>query len=217
MSYGMLIDLNRCVGCGACAMACKQEHGTAANVSYCRVFQGEIGVYPNARMTSVPYACMQCVNPKCVEVCSMGATYRDVETGIVLVDDTKCDGCGACHEACPYGVREFNPADGDEDARYWGQAAEETPFEAVKAAGRVPGIVQKCQFCHDRLTAGRQPACVESCIVGARLFGEIDDEDGGLARSIAEREAVPLWSNLGTGPAVYYAGDVSVMGEAPDA
>ena len=180
MRYGMLIDVDRCVGCGACVMACKQEHGTAANVHYCSLVQGEVGSYPDARMVAIPYACMHCMNPKCVEACSTGATYRDMDTGSV-------------------------------EGLYWGEGFDATPFEEAKTGNRLPSIAQKCQFCHERVAEGKEPACVATCIVGARVFGDQDDEQSALSVELAKGDTCTLFADEGTGPAVYYRGDVSLI------
>ena len=93
MAYGMLIDLKKCVGCHACAVACKEAHGTPPGITRSHVKREFEGEYPDATMHIVPMLCMHCENPPCVEACpTEGATYKR-EDGIVVVDKEKCIGC----------------------------------------------------------------------------------------------------------------------------
>ena len=101
MAYGMLIDLKKCVGCHACAVACKEAHGTPPGITRSHVKREFEGEYPDATMHIVPMLCMHCENPPCVEACpTEGATYKR-EDGIVVVDKEKCIGCKYCMMACP--------------------------------------------------------------------------------------------------------------------
>ena len=91
MRYGMVIDLNRCVGCNSCTIVCRAEHGTPSGIQYHRVEKYEVGKYPATRMKFRPIPCMHCQDPPCLKVCPTGATYQ-TDTGLVLVDDKKCMG-----------------------------------------------------------------------------------------------------------------------------
>jgi len=102
----LVIDLLRCMGCGACSIACKAERGTPAGISYNKVKMSEIGKYPNAKMKFLPMSCMHCKKPHCLEACPNEATYQR-DDGLVLIDKEKCVGCGACVVACPYGSRQL--------------------------------------------------------------------------------------------------------------
>src|SRR5512140_1114459 len=104
--YGMVIDLGRCVGCGACAMACKAENFTPPGVWWTKVILGESGKFPAARRTMFPSICMHCDNAPCVQVCPTGASYKRSD-GIVAVNYDQCMGCRYCEAACPYGARTF--------------------------------------------------------------------------------------------------------------
>ena len=86
---GMVIDLDRCVGCYSCIMACKVANGTPKGVFWTRVLEKEEGTFPNARRTFLPVLCNHCENPACVEVCPTGATFKR-DDGIVLIDYDKC-------------------------------------------------------------------------------------------------------------------------------
>src|SRR5208283_16123 len=104
--YGMVIDTRRCIGCDTCTIACRVENLTPPGILWCNIRKYEIGVYPNAKLISVPMNCFHCDNPPCVKVCPTGASHRR-EDGIVLVDYEKCIGCQACVVACPYRARHF--------------------------------------------------------------------------------------------------------------
>ena len=165
MAYGMLIDLKKCVGCHACAVACKEAHGTPPGITRSHVKREFEGEYPDATMHIVPMLCMHCENPPCVEACpTEGATYKR-EDGIVVVDKEKCIGCKSCIMACPYGARYYRE---NEDG-YFGSELNE--YEAVMYTAMPQGRVDKCTFCVDRIDAGgNEPqACVAACPAGARV------------------------------------------------
>ncbi|WP_270296813.1 4Fe-4S dicluster domain-containing protein [Eggerthella sinensis] len=148
MTYGMLIDLKKCVGCHACAVACKEAHGTPPGVTRSHVKREFEGEYPHAVKHVVPMLCMHCENPPCVEVCpTEGATYKR-EDGIVVVDKEKCIGCKSCIMACPYGARYYRET---EDG-YFGSELNE--YEAVMYPIMPQGRVDKCTFCVERIDAG---------------------------------------------------------------
>ncbi|WP_094604528.1 Tetrathionate reductase subunit B [Sporomusa silvacetica DSM 10669] len=205
MRYGMLIDLNKCSACGACVMACKLEQGTPHQTYWGNLFYKEVGRYPFAKRRHIPMACMHCADAPCVKECPTKASYYD-ENGLVLVDADKCVGCKACIIACPYGARHFNFSTPTNNP-YWGKGQEATPFALAKADCHRPGTVGKCTFCVGRLKENKQPACVQTCIVACRIFGDLDDPNSELVKKIHEKDAVPLHSELGTKPSVYYVGE----------
>lgn len=184
MRYGMVIDLFKCMGCHACVVACRAEHGTPPGVLYNRVEQMDVGRYPNARPVFAPMACRHCQDPDCVKACPTEASYQR-DDGIVLVDPDKCIGCQACVPACPYGarslVRELN-------CYYPGQSP--TPYEQNVTRRHEPGKVEKCDFCHSRVEQGKRPACVDTCPAQARYFGDLDDPDSPPSRQLSLHEAV---------------------------
>lgn len=202
MHYGMLLDLSRCVSCGGCVMACKRVNGTLGDVYWCNVYTREIGTYPNAYLQSFPMGCMHCQDAPCVAHCPTGASYKD-EDGFILVDQEKCVGCRACVSACPYNARHLNLFDAKENP-YWGDGMEQTPFERTHPTRHIKGTAEKCVFCHDRVKEGDQPACVRTCVASARVFGDLDDPDSEICKTILTKRAEPLHPELGTKPSVYY-------------
>jgi dimethyl sulfoxide reductase iron-sulfur subunit len=199
MRYGMVIDLRKCVGCNACSLACRQEYGTPQGILYSRVLNREVGTYPSTRFEILPLLCMHCDNPACVAVCPVGATYKRAD-GIVFQDKDKCIGCKRCIEACPYGARFFN----DSASKEYFPGQGKTAYETAKAGGHAKETVEKCSFCAERVEAGLQPACVQSCTATARYFGDLDDPDSEVVKLIAKFGGKPLQAELGTKPKVYY-------------
>jgi Fe-S-cluster-containing dehydrogenase component len=199
MRYAMVIDLNRCIGCHACTAACKVKNGTPPGIFYTKVLQSEVGQYPNVRLSFQPVLCMHCSDPACADVCPTGATEK-LPNGIVTVDAEKCIGCRYCMVACPYNARSFNFGQGEE--LYPGKGV--TPYEEARFAEHIGGTVGKCDFCQDRLEMGKEPACVQACVSGARIFGDLDDPNSEVSRLIASRGGYQLHPELGTDPSVYY-------------
>ncbi|GIW78471.1 MAG: hypothetical protein KatS3mg105_0278 [Gemmatales bacterium] len=105
--YGMVIDLQKCIGCKTCAVACKAENHTPPGVNYMVVLEEEIGTYPNVERRFIPRPCMQCQQPSCTQVCPTKATYHRPD-GVIVIDYDKCIGCRYCMAACPYGARSFD-------------------------------------------------------------------------------------------------------------
>ena len=155
------------------------------------------GEYPQASMRHIPVSCQHCENPACVKVCPVGATYKDIETGIVRQDYDKCIGCRMCMAACPYtGVRSFNW----EEPKY--------PVDHAVGDADVPKhqkhVVEKCTFCYQRLAREEVPACMELCPARARHFGDFDDPDSEVSKLVKERSYEQLLASEGTKPSVYY-------------
>ena len=161
MRKGLLVNLDRCSGCDSCVVACKLEHGLGLGSAYNRVAAvGPVGTFPNVEKYWLPMQCQQCENPACVAVCPTGASYRESDTGYVLVEQDNCIGCGLCVQACPYGARQMN----------------------VQL-----GVAQKCTLCHEITADGSDvPVCVHNCNCGARFFGDFDDPESDVCREMAK-------------------------------
>jgi Fe-S-cluster-containing dehydrogenase component len=199
MRYAMVIDMSRCIGCHACTAACKVKNGTPPGIFYTKVLQSEVGSYPKVRLSFQPVLCMHCNDAACVDVCPTGATQK-LDNGIVAVDQNKCIGCRYCMAACPFNARYFNFGQAEE--AYPGKGL--TPYEQVRSQEHAIGTVGKCDFCQDRLAQGKQPACVQACVSGARIFGDLDDPNSEVSHLIVTRGGYQLHPELGTDPSVYY-------------
>lgn len=187
---GMVVDLDRCVGCQACSVACKSEHGVRLGGFRAWVSEREVGTYPTVRRAFLPRLCNHCERPPCLAVCPTGATHQRAD-GLVAIDKARCIGCRHCMEACPYGARYFNAT----------ESPEETAFPAL-----THGTVDKCDFCAHRIDQGVVPACVNTCPAGAREFGDLADLEGSQASDARRRSARPLLPERETHPAVLYVG-----------
>lgn len=198
MHRGMVIDLKLCMGCNTCVVVCKMRNGTPPGIFWNRVLEEEVGEFPKARRVFWPTRCMHCEEPACVEVCATGATHQR-EDGIVLVDSEKCVGCKACILACPYDVRYiWDGKEGYFDSGF-------TSYEKQAYAKHVPGAVQKCDFCASRLDEGLQPSCVETCLTGALIFGDLDDPKSDVSQALSEpRVHLRLREEMATHPSIYY-------------
>jgi Fe-S-cluster-containing dehydrogenase component len=195
---GLVIDLDTCVGCHACATSCKEwnsvgysapltdqdvrggdPHGTWLN----RVHSYEAGEGPGSRTVHFPRSCLHCETPACVTVCPTGASYKRAADGIVLVNPDTCIGCKLCSWACPYGAREYDHGD---------------------------GTMKKCTLCVDRIynetmaPEDRIPACVRACPTGARHFGDLGDPDSAVSRLVSERGGFDLLPEMGYRPVNKY-------------
>ncbi|PTW62075.1 tetrathionate reductase subunit B [Breoghania corrubedonensis] len=178
--HGMVVDLRKCIGCQACTVACIMENDVPEGA-----FRTHVSVYEIVRegkdpaMAMLPRLCNHCDEPACVPVCPVGATFKQEGTGEVLVDASRCVGCGYCVQACPYDARFIN---------------EETQ------------VADKCTFCFHRTSAGLLPACVETCVGGARNFGDLNDPDSVVSKLLAENAVAVLRPEMKTHPNVFYIG-----------
>ncbi len=152
-NYAIITDLNRCVGCLACTVACKAINGVPVGNFWIKTLRvgphptvGGSGHFPDVEMYFLPVQCQHCENPNCVKVCPTGASYVAAD-GTIQIDKEKCIGCQFCAMSCPYGVRYLN--------------------EEEK-------VVEKCTLCEQRITQGLLPQCVTQCAARARFFGDLD-------------------------------------------
>ena len=208
---GLVIDLDICVGCHACAVSCKEwnagghsapltdrePYGAApTGVWFNRVHTYEVSGGDNEpdRTVHFPRSCLHCEEPACVTVCPTGASYKRAEDGIVLVNEDICIGCKLCSWACPYGAREFDQDD---------------------------GVMKKCTLCIDRIynenldEVDRVPACVATCPTGARHFGDLGDPTSSVSRLVEDRCGYDLMPEMGYRPVNKYLPPRPRKTEAP--
>lgn len=201
MRYGMAIDLQKCIGCGACIVACKSHNNTPKGIGWSHLVFEEEGTYPNVSIDVTPVLCMQCANPACVNVCPTGASWQS-EDGIVHVDESRCIGCRYCIAACPYGARQF--MEGKPES-YYPTKGDKFAFMTAQEQNFKPGIVTKCDFCTARLEEGKEPACVATCPAQARIFGDLSDPSSKISFEIGKRSGKGLKADqAGTEPQVFY-------------
>lgn len=205
----MVIDLKKCIGCGACVIACKSENKTPPGVSYMVLMDKESGKFPAVERVFTPRPCMQCERPPCAKVCPVAAIHQR-QDGVVTIDYEKCIGCRFCILACPYGAIGF-----DFGSTYTAKTPERQNYELVpnfeygkrwrKDPKDLPaGSARKCMFCLHRVKKGMLPACVSACPAGALYFGDLNDPESTVSRLLGERKNHRLKEKLGTNPNVYY-------------
>ncbi|WP_454016229.1 sulfate reduction electron transfer complex DsrMKJOP subunit DsrO [Azospirillum sp. Marseille-Q6669] len=176
--WAMVVDVGKCVGCQACTVACIMENDVPENSFRTIVSTYEVTEQGKAGSYMLPRLCNHCEDPPCIPVCPTGATFQRRD-GIVVVDNTVCVGCAYCVQACPYDARFIN-------------------HETQTA--------DKCTFCVHRVEAGLLPACVETCVGGARIFGDLNDPDSAVATLVREENPKVLKPEQGTQPRVFYLG-----------
>ena len=203
---GLVIDLDICVGCHACAVNCKEWNtgGYGNSLSDQDAYGSEpSGAWLNrihsfeavpmdahgtpqpsdARIVHFPKSCLHCDDAPCVTVCPTGASYKRAEDGIVLVNEEHCIGCGLCAWSCAYGAREMD---------------------------RASGVMKKCTLCVDRIynenlpVEDREPACVKSCPANARHFGDLADPSSDVSVMVADRGGFDLMPEQGNKPVNKY-------------
>lgn len=210
----MVMDLRRCIGCRACTVACKSENRVSLGRFRAVIQEKTTGTFPNTRKAFLPLMCNHCEGnkedgvPPCVKACPefpgervkfktadgktiryrSGATYKRPD-GLILIDKEKCIGCGKCIDACPYGVRSFDPF--------------------IKAGGdTTKQAADKCDMCAHRVDNGIEPSCVNTCQGRARIFGNLNDPDSQISKLVKEHNLTTpdnvLLPDEGTDPHVFY-------------
>ena len=197
--YGMVVDLKRCVGCNACAVACKSEHNAPNGVLFTAVLEKEMGAFPHCNRVFVPVLCNHCDVPVCAQVCPTKATHKRPD-GIVFIEYAKCIGCCACIEHCPYHVRTLVQ---DNRVVYPDGT---TTFEKPVAQQILNKVAAKCDLCYHRVETGQRPACVEVCPTKARVFGDLANPASEANTLVKEHGGWQMLPEKQTQPCVFYIG-----------
>ncbi|MDR1088596.1 MAG: 4Fe-4S dicluster domain-containing protein [Coriobacteriales bacterium] len=182
----LVIDLDRCSGCDSCVVACKFENNIGLGNYWNHVKPvNPVGTHPNIDMYWVPLQCQQCENSPCITACPTGASYRDPDNNVVLINKEECIGCKTCLPACPYSSPEGNVR------------------PSVRWFNVEENVTEKCTLCN-HLTAASDgventedttdpahavPPCVHNCSCGARSYGDLEDPDSKASQVLARAEA----------------------------
>ena len=237
--YGMVINLDKCTGCGSCMVACmaennvpfkKDESDKLLSITWLRVYRLTNGKpFPETDVCYLPRPCMHCEghggHSPCVSVCPAVATDYSEETGIVSQIYTRCFGCRYCMASCPYKARYFNWYD-----PVWPDGMEK--YLSPKVSPRMRGVVEKCSFCYHRYQQAKdraymegrrdikedeyQTACTQACPAGAITFGDLNDSKHAVYKMKKDPHAFRLLERLGTNPKVYYISSRKWVRQAGD-
>lgn len=217
----MVIDLDRCNGCGACVIGCQAENNLAVvgeemalkkrTMSWLRIERYFDGEWPNLRISYLPMPCQHCDSAPCEPVCPVFATYQNPE-GLNAMIYNRCIGTRFCGNNCPYGVRKFNWFD-----YKWEEPLQEQLNPDVSV--REKGVMEKCSFCIQRIRRGKDkakdedrqvhdgevmPACAQSCPTNAIMFGNVNDPHSKVAEMAESKRRLKLMEEHGTHPSVIY-------------
>ncbi len=171
---GMLVELDRCIGCHSCSVSCKTENEVPLGNFRMRVRYLEQP--DNKQITFAPLICMHCVDAPCMKACPSKAIRKE-EDGRIYIDESRCDLEKECVEACPYGAISINVE---------------------------KEVAEKCDFCQHRTDVGLEPSCVDNCPTEALVFGDLDDPESKISKLAAKRKAQPWKPEAGTNPSVLY-------------
>jgi len=219
----MVIDLQKCTGCGACTIVCKNENNVDDGILWANKMSQTVGKFPNVRYDYIPTLCNHCEKAPCVKVCPTQAMHKD-NNGITMHDTKKCVGCRYCMVACPYKVISFNA--GTPHKRW---RNDKTPIPGASSAkelnGKVGGnvipyynperaetyagirpinAVEKCLFCDHLVKKGEDPRCVQRCPSKARIFGDLNDPNSKVVKLLGKYTPIKLKEHMGTMPKVFY-------------
>ena len=221
-AWTMTIDLDRCTGCSACVTACQAENNIpivgedelrmGREMQWIRIERYWDGEYPNAKLSFIPMLCQHCDAAPCETVCPVSATYHN-QDGLNTQVYNRCIGTRSCAVYCPYEVRYFNYYD-----HHWPTPLDQQLNPDVTV--REKGVMEKCTFCVQRIRQAKdhakddgrrrvrdgevQPACVQGCPSEALVFGDRQDPDSKVAKSMQDPRAYHVLEETNTLPSVVY-------------
>lgn len=215
--FGYALNISKCKGYRECVRGCLEENNQSrdSGTEYIRVLEMDRGTMdletadhyydheqvPQPGKFYLPIQCHQCENPPCVDACPIEATWAEPD-GIVVVDYDWCIGCRYCATACPYWARHFNWAEPNLPAE---ELNPNTHYLSNRP--RPKGVMEKCTFCLQRTRKGRQPACLEACPTGARVFGNLLDPQSEIRWILENKTVFRLKEELNTEPKFWYYTD----------